>query len=148
MINTYNKIYVKQTLVLSHSQALCWTRFSIRLWTQFFCWFNRPRLNQNVSVQAASLNQHNTRVPKQSPETSSEIAPLFLRLAAYYHFPPVKANKLGLRQLELQALQISPFGWNDTSMGFRSVTMYIFYFDFLLSPCYHLATLIVVFLRR
>ena len=22
------------------------------------CWFNRPRLNQNVSVQATSLNQH------------------------------------------------------------------------------------------
>ena len=24
------------------------------------CWFNRPRLNQNVSVQATSLNQRET----------------------------------------------------------------------------------------
>jgi len=28
---------------------------------KFLCWFNRPRLNQNVSVQATSLNQRRGR---------------------------------------------------------------------------------------
>jgi len=29
------------------------------------CWFTRPRVNQNVSVQAASLNQHKARCRRQ-----------------------------------------------------------------------------------
>jgi len=39
-------------------------------------WFNRPRLNRNVSVQAASPNQ---RTLLRAPTTSRIISPPFLR---------------------------------------------------------------------
>jgi len=50
------------------------TTFLLRfVQTNAACWFNRPRLNQNVSVQATSLNQHETRVKSQSSFTLLEL---------------------------------------------------------------------------
>src|SRR3990167_1867517 len=50
------------------------TTFLLRfVQTNTACWFNRPRLNQNVSVQATSLNQHETRVKSQSSFTLLEL---------------------------------------------------------------------------
>ena len=38
-----------------------------------FCWFNRPRLNRNVSVQATSLNQHRIQSTKSETRNNFKI---------------------------------------------------------------------------
>ena len=37
----------------------------------FSCWFNHPRLNQNVSVQATSLNQRGSQRVETFPRSES-----------------------------------------------------------------------------
>ena len=55
----------------------------------FLCWFNRPRLNQNVSVQATSLNQRRTPWFSKGvylcPRLDSEnLNHYFIRVYLYY----------------------------------------------------------------
>ena len=47
-----------------------------------FCWFNRPRLNQNVSVRATSPNRHKHVIArsKATKQSMYEIASLSLAM--------------------------------------------------------------------
>ena len=104
------------------------TTFLLRfVQTNAACWFNRPRLNQNVSVQATSLNQHETRVKSQSSFTLLELLIVIALMAilwgvAYTVFYQSK-RVFSLSDNKLEMYQYARIAIDEISRDLKGATL-------------------------
>src|SRR3990167_4334321 len=104
------------------------TTFLLRfVQTNTACWFNRPRLNQNVSVQATSLNQHETMVKIHNGFTLVELLIVIALMAilwgvAYTVFYQSK-RVFSLSDNKLEMYQYARIAIDEISRDLKGATL-------------------------
>jgi len=104
------------------------TTFLLRfVQTNTACWFNRPRLNQNVSVQATSLNQHETMVKIHNGFTLVELVIVIALMAIlwgvdYTMFYQSK-NVFSLSDNKLEMYQYARIAMDEISRNLKGATL-------------------------